>query len=264
MNENHYSDYIVYADESGDLSLEDKEYPVFVLAFCIFSKHEYLTDVVRHIKGFKFATWGHDMTVLHSKKIRTQVDDFRFLQGQSQRQTFMATLSQTIQDCPFTIIASGIDKHLLQKQYRYPGNPYELALKFCLERLYRFLEEKGQNKRITHIVIESRMNQQNKELQQVFLDILKENKPWQDQYPVQLIFGDKKANSIGLQLADLIAYPIGRHMLKPHEENLAFKIIEQKFHKFPDYSQKGLKIFPKNNEAIKLSGLQKVPDLAKI
>ena len=55
MGENHYSDYIVYADESGDLSLEDKEYPVFVLAFCVFSKREYLTDVVRHIKGFKFA-----------------------------------------------------------------------------------------------------------------------------------------------------------------------------------------------------------------
>jgi hypothetical protein len=55
MKETSHSDYIVYADESGDLSFEDKEYPVFVLAFCIFSKREYLTDVVRHIKGLKFA-----------------------------------------------------------------------------------------------------------------------------------------------------------------------------------------------------------------
>ena len=263
MRENHYSDYIVYADESGDLSLEDKEYPVFVLAFCVFSKREYLTDVVRHIKGFKFATWGHDMTVLHSKKIRIQADDFRFLQGQAQRGVFMTTLSQAIKDSPFTIIATGIDKRLLQKQYTNPANPYELGLQFCLERLYRFLQEKNQSGRTTHIIIESRMDNQNKELDQAFLKMLAKNKPLQDQCPMKLIFGDKKTNSIGLQLADLIAYPIGRHVLKPHEENLAFKIIEQKFHKFPNYLHKGLKIFPKNSEVIKLFDLQKTPAFAK-
>ncbi len=263
MRENHYSDYVVYADESGDLSLEDKDYPVFVLAFCIFSKREYLTDVVRHIKGFKFATWGHDMTVLHSKKIRMQIDDFHFLQGQAQRGLFMAALSQAIKDSPFTIIATGIDKRLLQEQYVTPANPYKLALQFSLERLYRFLTEKNQNGRTTHIVIESRMDNQNKELEKAFLSMLEKNKPWQDQCPMKLIFGDKKANSIGLQLADLIAYPIGRHVLKPHEENLAFKIIEQKFHKFPDYLQKGLKIFPKNSEARKRFDLEKVLDFAK-
>lgn len=263
MRENHYSDYIVYADESGDLSLEDKEYPVFVLAFCIFSKHEYLTDVVRHIKGFKFANWGHDMTVLHSKKIRIQTDDFRFLQGQAQRREFMTTLSQAIKNSPFTIIATGIDKRLLQKQYINPANPYELGLQFCLERLYRFLQEKNQNGRTTHIVIESRMANQNKELEQAFFKMLEKKKPLQDLCPVELIFGDKKANSIGLQLADLIAYPIGRYVLKPHEENLAFKAIEQKFHKFPNYLQKGLKIFPKNSDVERVFDLEKIPDFAK-
>lgn len=78
-----------------------------------------------------------------------------------------------------------------------------------------------------------------------------------------IVFTLKKANSIGLQLADLIAYPLGRHVLKPHEENLAFKIIEQKFHKFPNYLQKGLKISPKNSEGIKPFDLQEVTDFAK-
>src|ERR1700733_15133875 len=206
-----HSDYIVYADESGDLSFEDKEYPVFVLAFCIFSKREFITDVVRHIKGLKFAIWGHDMTVLHSKKIRTQTGDFRFLQGLSQRELFMKNLSQVIQDSPFTIISTGIDKRLLQKQYPNAANPYELGLEYCLERLYRFLREKNQSGRTTHIVIESRMNNQNEELDQAFQRIIKKNKTLQDQYPLHLIFGDKKANSVGLQIADLIAYPIGRY-----------------------------------------------------
>lgn len=264
MEETRHGDYIVYADESGDLSFEDKEYPVFVLAFCIFSKHEYLTEVVRRIKGLKFAVWSHDMTVLHSKKIRTQADDFRFLQGVAQREAFMKTLSQAIQDSPFTIISTGIDKRLLQEQYVNPANPYELGLEYCLERLYRFLGEKNQKGRVTYIVIESRMDNQNKELDQAFQKIIERNKGLQDQYPLKLIFGDKKANSVGLQIADLIAYPIGRYVLKPQEENLAFKIVEQKLHKFPNYLQKGLKIFPKNNAITKILDLQKASDFSKM
>ncbi|MDR2189439.1 MAG: DUF3800 domain-containing protein [Azonexus sp.] len=40
----NWSDTIIYVDESGDHSLEsiDPEYPVFVLAFCIFRKDEYI------------------------------------------------------------------------------------------------------------------------------------------------------------------------------------------------------------------------------
>ena len=35
-----FSDYVVYVDESGDHSLEriDPDYPVFVLALCVFHK----------------------------------------------------------------------------------------------------------------------------------------------------------------------------------------------------------------------------------
>jgi len=263
MQEIH-SDYIVYADESGDLSFEDKEYPVFVLAFCIFSKREYLNDVVRHVKGLKFAFWGHDMTILHSKKIRTQVDGFRFLQGISQREKFINSLSQAIKNSPFTIISTGIDKRLLQEQYINPANPYELGLEYCLERLYRFLQEKKQKGRITHVIIESRMDNQNKELEQAFQNIIEKNKGSQKDYPLKLIFGDKKANSVGLQIADLIAYPIGRYVLKPDEENLAFKIVEQKFYKFPNYLQRGLRIFPLNSAVTKILDLRKISDLTKI
>jgi hypothetical protein len=46
-NSNH-GDYIIYADESGDHSMNDtnKLYPAFVLAFCVFSKKAYLEEVI--------------------------------------------------------------------------------------------------------------------------------------------------------------------------------------------------------------------------
>lgn len=43
-----FSDYIVYVDESGDHGMQtiDANYPVFVLAFCVFHKRHYSEKVV--------------------------------------------------------------------------------------------------------------------------------------------------------------------------------------------------------------------------
>jgi len=43
-----FSNWIVYVDESGNYNADtyDKEYPVFVLAFCVFHKENYVKNVV--------------------------------------------------------------------------------------------------------------------------------------------------------------------------------------------------------------------------
>jgi hypothetical protein len=48
------------------------------------------------------------------------------------------------------------------------------------------------------------------------------------------IIKSKQANSGGLQLADLIARPIGRKVIKPDQENRAYEIIESKLVLHPD------------------------------
>ncbi len=64
---NEFSDYIVYVDESGDHSLEsiDINYPVFVLAFCIFNKQDYIRQVSPAIKKFKFDPFVNFMFLLN-------------------------------------------------------------------------------------------------------------------------------------------------------------------------------------------------------
>lgn len=65
-----FSDYIVYVGESGDHNLEsiDDKYPVFVLAFCIFNKNEYINHITKTIQKFKFDHFGHDMVLLHERE----------------------------------------------------------------------------------------------------------------------------------------------------------------------------------------------------
>lgn len=56
----------------------------------------------------------------------------------------------------------------------------------------------------------------------------------------------KQANHCGLQIADLIARPIGTHVLRTEQPNRAYDIIEAKFHRSPDglVDGWGLKCYP--------------------
>lgn len=97
---------------------------------------------------------------------------------------------------------------------------------------------------MTHIVIEARGKKEDNALELSFRRILDKNMASQMNYPVEIIFADKKTNSIGLQIADLVSYPIGRFISNPGQPNLAYKVLVEKFHKYPNYIGKGLKVFP--------------------
>ncbi|HET7267276.1 MAG TPA: DUF3800 domain-containing protein [Oleiagrimonas sp.] len=43
------------------------------------------------------------------------------------------------------------------------------------------------------------------------------------------MFADKKTNSPGLQLADLVARPIGLSIIRPEQPNQAFEVLKKKF-----------------------------------
>lgn len=47
-----------------------------------------------------------------------------------------------------------------------------------------------------------------------------------------------------LQVADLVAYPITRHILDPNEPNMAYEIIKDNIF-VEDGKQRGIKIVPK-------------------
>jgi hypothetical protein len=58
-----------------------------------------------------------------------------------------------------------------------------------------------------------------------------------------MAFKDKQQDISGLQLSDLVAYPIARYVLDPERANPAFDIVKQKFYK-QGIKRYGLKVFP--------------------
>ena len=243
-----YSDYVIFVDESGDHSLKsiDRNYPLFVLDFCIFEKSKFVNQLVPRMQAFKFSHFGHDTVVLHERDIRKQNPPFVFLKDLQKRNTFMNELSDLIDEAEFTIVATVIDKKQHAETYANPDNPYNLALKFCMERAHGFLRERGQHERVTHIVVERRGKREDEELELAFHRI-RNGTFYQGAMPgFRLVFADKWVNSTGLQLADLTARPIGRHVMNPEQPNRAWEIILRKLYRSPTGKTEGygLKIFP--------------------
>ena len=67
-----FSDFVVYVDESGDHSLVsiDKDYPVFVLAFCVFHKRHYAEKIIPAMEKLKFNYFGHDRVPRQKRRPR--------------------------------------------------------------------------------------------------------------------------------------------------------------------------------------------------
>ena len=247
-NTQQFSDYIVYVDESGDHGLKsiDTNYPIFVLVFCIFQKQEYIDKIIPSLAQFKMKYWGHDEIVLHEHDIRKPKNEFTILIERATREAFIGELTQLIDSTSFTIIASVIDKNKLASQYIRPENPYEISLGFGLERVYRYLADVGQPDKITPVVVERRGKKEDEDLELCFRRIREGANYLNKKLPYELVMIDKKANSTGLQVADLTARPIGIKTLRPDQPNRAYDIIAGKLRKSPQGSVKGwgLKIFP--------------------
>jgi hypothetical protein len=243
-----FSDYVIYVDESGDhnLTQSNPAYPIFSLAFCIFEKGAYVSEVVPRLQDLKFRWFGHDGFVLHERELRKREPPFEGLSPKDKYDGFMAEIAQLVEDVPMTVIAAVIRKEDHQAAYAVPANPYELALRFCIERTVHFLREKEQADRLTHIMVECRGRNEDRDLELEFRRICANNRYLGKIDCLDILFVDKKSNSSGLQIADLIARPIGLSVLRPNQPNRAFEIIERKLRRGNRGRTAGfgLKIFP--------------------
>jgi len=238
-----FSEYIIFVDESGDPGLAriDPDYPVLVLAFCIFRKEHYVYQTVPALQRFKLRHFGHDQIVLHEREIRRDLGSFSFLKSPALKKTFLEELTRVIGDAEFALVCAVIDKQQLVDTFGTPNDPYHIALCHGLMRVGRYLHQLGQNGK-THVVFERRGKREDDALLtefEVLRDLLG--------LPLELVFAGKAANAPGLQFADLIARPVGVRALRPSQDNRAFEAFKSKFLD-RDAPGGGLKVYPEKTK----------------
>lgn len=242
-----FSDYIVFADESGSPVLDgiDPTFPVFVLACVLVRKDVYAERVVPDLQRLKFDFAGHDQLILHERDIRRQQKAFAFLQVDAEvRRRFIDRMNQIVADAEIEIVAAVIDKRRLRAAYADPWSPYEIALHFCMEMLLTRMLEQRQAQKLLHVVFEGRGAKEDRELELHFRRVAGNERHWgyrRSDFSVlrwEPLVVSKQSNSSGLQLADLVARPLGLKVLRPLQENRAFDVIR------PKLVANGLKSFP--------------------
>ena len=99
----------------------------------------------------------------------------------------------------------------------------------CLEALHQFLPA-DDDEAVTHVVFEARGKREDNELELEFRRVCDGANSSGERSPFQIVFVSKQSNSCGLQLADLVARPVGRKLLRPDQDNRAWDILKSKFH----------------------------------
>lgn len=240
--------FTLWLDESGDHSLEkiNPQYPVFVLGGVI-TRDADAPEIEERVRGFKRQFCGGEEVILHTADLTRNRNGFEFLKDVAARQYFYEGLNRLMRELPYFVLAVAIRKDLHKSKYgSYAKDPYLLALDFLLERFLHFLSG-----RPGAIEAECRNPALDGRLQAAYQDLLAFGTDYASgetiarAFPPPLPLVPKSANRAGLQLADLVVTPIGRHVIgKTAAED--WRIVEQKFRRGPsgDYLGWGLKIFP--------------------
>lgn len=149
---------------------------------------------------------------------------------------------------PYTIIASAIQKDRFIEQFgKLQDDVYEVALSFVIEQAIMALKSSGEETTLS-IIIEKRGKKEDKQLDDHFQRILGKGTgklstdEITEHYPT-FTFKNKRENINGLQLADLVAYPIARYVIEPNRANPAFDVLEPKIYR-TDGGLEGLRVFP--------------------
>ena len=226
-----HGDHIVFVDESGDHSLDsiNERYPIFVLSLCVFKKETYIHQVAPALGMLKLSFFGHDTTVLHEYEIRKKEGAFHRL-GKEQREKLLEELHILIQQADFTLIPIVIDKASLKKSGIDTPNVYHLAMQYGLEMLYKYLRDCSQEDLKTHVIFEARGKAEDLALEMEFRRVCDYQNSELKLLPFEIVIADKKTNSCGLQVADLVARPIGLSVLRPNQPNRAVEVIKNKIY----------------------------------
>ena len=225
------SDWIICVDESGDLGLRNfnSKFPIFLVAMVIFERDAYDNEVVPAFESLKREFFGHAGIPLHEIDIRRGIGPIRTLRGHEQRREFRVELRKRLSAAPFKITAAWFDKRTPPHLAAQPGNLYYRCFLECAVPLRTFLPDLAGGRSRAEMVVESRGDKEDAALRRT-IEAIETGEILPDlRLDFDLRFAGKRDLNIGVEIADLVANPIARHVLELEQPSLPFDLIQGKF-----------------------------------
>jgi len=235
----------------------DPQYPVFVLGGCIVDLDYHDGHMTSELNKYKIDIFGRDDFILHTADITRRRGIFKILTDKNIRERFYLETNKLMSSLDYTIVACCIKKEDHLRKYGLAAmDPYMLSLRILVERfVLEIKKRRALRMRKGIIVAEARDETLNNQLRLSWIDLRTGGTEYVSATEVrghinELHIRDKSQNIAGLQIADLIVSPIGRHILGK-KAKADWDIIKEKFRRGRDdrYKGFGLVVLPKKEEA---------------
>ena len=213
----------LYIDESGDhtyhhLEAPEKRYLGLIGCFFNFEQYPSFREGLENLKRKHFSYDPDFPLILHRKELINRKGPFGRLLDPEVEKSFNQDFLNLLKRSDFRIIAVVIDKKSHIERYEEAAfHPYHYCVASLLERYcgyLNFMNAAGD------VLAESRGGNEDKQLKQAFIRIYNEGTLWREAEFFQQALTSKEiklkpksANIAGLQLADLLAYPIKQDIL---------------------------------------------------
>jgi hypothetical protein len=241
---------VLFLDESGDhnLTVVDLQYPLFVLGGVIVEKEYAEGELGERLAAFKQRLFGRTDLVLHTSDLVRNRNGFELMKEPAFRHRFYTELNRLMRELRYTVVACAIRKDMHLSRYGLAAlDPYLLSLDILVERFCFEIGKEGSGV----IVAERRGPELDRQLELAWLNLKIQGTRYVQAKEVErrivgLNLRGKADNLAGLQLADLVVSPIGRHVLgKPEQED--FRIVREKLrcNSRGEYRGYGLVVLPK-------------------
>jgi len=241
--------YYLFLDECGDQNIAnfDPSFPIFTLCGIIISENDY-SIMERDVNEMKRKYWLNKKVVLHSRDIRKHERGFEILFDMNTKKSFYEDINSIMRDNHYAVVSCSILKEPYIKKYGRLGDVYGLSLSFIIERTVFYLDSQNEDGIALYTCAEKRGKREDMSLRCYYNEVLDRgtyyvNSSRIKKYFKSFEFKGKQDNIVGLQISDLAAYPITRHVLDKDSANFAFDILESKIYSQGE-KQYGLKIFP--------------------
>jgi hypothetical protein len=199
---------IVYVDESGSPSSAspDPNFPIFVMAACVFEPNHYAQRLAPALCALKLRYFGSDSVILHESETRKRLGVFCFPNTESRRERFLADVTEIVREEVTGIVA------VVTKPSPQRG---DLTVE-SVEALCKLLSKTETG--AAHWVFEKRGKREDATVHATMQRIAGLDHTWE--------FAPKLRGLPGLEMADMIARPIGLGVLRPNQQNRALELIK--------------------------------------
>ena len=229
------SKYYLFIDECGDHNLVkyDPAFPVFTLCGILVSRDN-LYSLNNDFKKLKLEIFGNTDIVIHSVDIRKWRDAFIVLKDEALRMKFFNGIERILsQNDAYIIVSCTILKEQLNK-FCVRGEEedvYGLSLSYLIERSIFCVDNLTYSNPDITIIVERRGKKEDAKHLNYYNGLRNRGTKWITPERLRSRIGRfefkyKRDNIIGLQIADLIAYPVTQHILHPERPNRSYDAVK--------------------------------------